>query len=95
MSRFASQLRMHWNDIEECQDLTLTIEEMEIVSENAPTSVAAGTLYFFCMTKPLDIPKKQVASVCNVSEVTITKCYKNLMKYKEYIFEGLKKIKTG
>jgi transcription initiation factor TFIIB len=93
ISRFASQLRMNWSDIEECQDLTLAIEETEIVSENAPTSVAAGTLYFYCITKPLEIPKKQIASVCNVSEVTITKCYKNLLKYKEIIFEVLQRMK--
>jgi transcription initiation factor TFIIB len=85
ISRFASQLRMNWSHIEECQELTMAIENLEIVSENAPTSVAAGTLYYYCMMKEMDIPKKQIATICNVSEVTITKCYKNLLKYKAHI----------
>jgi len=93
ISRFASQLRMNWGDIEECQDLTIAIENLEIVSENAPTSVAAGTLYYYCIMKQIDISKKQVATICNVSEVTITKCYKNLTKYKAHIEAEFQRIK--
>lgn len=93
ISRFASQLRMNWSDIEECQDLTIAIENLEIVSENAPTSVAAGTLYYYCIMKNIDVAKKQVATICNVSEVTITKCYKNLSKYKAHIEAEFQRIK--
>jgi transcription initiation factor TFIIIB Brf1 subunit/transcription initiation factor TFIIB len=94
ISRFASQLRLNWGDIEECQDLTLAIEHLEIVSENAPTSVAAGTLYYYCMMKKIEMTKKQVATICNVSEVTITKCYKNLLKYKPHIEAEFSKIRV-
>lgn len=93
ISRYASQLRLNWGDIEECQDLTLAIEHLEIVAENAPTSVAAGVLYYYCMMKKIDMTKKQVATICNVSEVTITKCYKNLLKYKGYIEAEFAKIR--
>jgi len=85
ISRFASQLSMNWNDIQNCKKMTKIIEDLEIVSENAPTSVAAGTLYYYCVTNDIDVTKKQVHAVCNVSEVTITKCYKNLLKYKDHI----------
>lgn len=95
ISRFASQLRLNWGDIEECQDLTLAIDHLEVVSENAPTSVAAGTLYYYCMMKKIDVSKKQVAAICNVSEVTITKCYKNLSKYKAYIQKAFEDMRRG
>ena len=33
----------------------------------------------------IDINKKHIATICEVSEVTITKCYKKLLKYTDHI----------
>lgn len=85
ISRFGSRLNMDWNDIQRCKEWTKRMDDMEIVSENAPTSVAAGSLYFYCVCNEIDFTKKQIADVCEVSEVTITKCYKRLVKYKAEI----------
>jgi transcription initiation factor TFIIIB Brf1 subunit/transcription initiation factor TFIIB len=78
---------MDWNDIQKCKDLAKKLDDLEIVSENAPTSVAAGTIFYYCMTHTIEFSKKQIAEVCEVSEVTITKCYKRLLKYKSLIEE--------
>ena len=83
ISRFGSNLNMDWNDIHECKTLTKKIEDMEIVSENAPTSVAASAIYFYAFYKDLDLNKKHISETCDVSEVTITKCFKKLQKFKE------------
>lgn len=83
--RFGSKLNMDWNDIQKCKELAKRLDDLEIVSENAPTSVAAGTLFFYCNEHSIDFTKKQIADVCEVSEVTITKCYKRLLKYKHLI----------
>lgn len=83
--RFGSKLNMDWNDIQKCKDLAKKLDDLEIVSENAPTSVAAGTIFYYCMNHNIDFTKKQIAEVCEVSEVTITKCYKKLLKYKTMI----------
>jgi len=85
--RFGSKLNMDWNDIQKCKDLAKKLDDLEIVSENAPTSVAAGTIFYYCMTHTIEFSKKQIAEVCEVSEVTITKCYKRLLKYKSLIEE--------
>lgn len=85
--RFGSKLNMDWNDIQKCKDLSKRLDDLEIVSENAPTSVAAGTIFYYCMNNSIDFTKKQIAEVCEVSEVTITKCYKKLLKYKTIIDE--------
>jgi transcription initiation factor TFIIB len=79
--RFGSKLNLDCNDIQKCKELAKTIDDLEIVSENTPTSVAAGTLYYYCLNKNIEYSKKQIAEVCEVSEVTITKCYKKLQKY--------------
>jgi len=85
IGRFGTKLNMDYSDVQACKIMTRKVDEMEIVSENAPTSAAAGSLYFYIMMHQLDFTKKQVADVCEVSEVTITKCYKSLMQYKDLI----------
>lgn len=87
VARFGSKLNMNYDDIQACKQLALKIDELEIVSENSPTSVAAGTLNFYCVNKKLSFTKKQIAVVCEVSEVTITKCHKRLMKYKSMLID--------
>jgi transcription initiation factor TFIIIB Brf1 subunit/transcription initiation factor TFIIB len=84
IARFGSRLNMDYCDIQKCKEFAKKLDELEIVSENAPTSVAAGALYYYITLQELDFTKKQIADVCEVSEVTITKCYKRLQKFKEY-----------
>ena len=85
ITRFGSRLNMNYVDIQKCKNFAKKLDELEIVSENAPTSVAAGALFYYCSINELDFTKKQIADVCEVSEVTITKCYKRLLKYKEML----------
>jgi transcription initiation factor TFIIIB Brf1 subunit/transcription initiation factor TFIIB len=85
IARFGSKLNMDYDDVVKCKELAKRLEELEIVSENSPTSVAAGTLYYYAIFKDMDYSKKQIADICEVSEVTITKCYKRLQKYKHLL----------
>jgi transcription initiation factor TFIIIB Brf1 subunit/transcription initiation factor TFIIB len=85
IARFGSNLKMDYQDILRCKELAKKLDDLEIVSENAPTSVAAGTLYYYCMKHEIDFSKKQIADVCEVSEVTITKCFKRLQKYSDML----------
>jgi transcription initiation factor TFIIIB Brf1 subunit/transcription initiation factor TFIIB len=91
IQRFGSNLNMNWEDIQKCKKLAKIIEELEIVSENAPTSVAAGTIYLYCNSSNIEYTKKHISEICGVSEVTITKCYKKLYKYKKELFEDMLK----
>jgi len=83
IARFGSKLNMSYQDIQICKTFAKKLDELEIVSENSPTSVAAGALYYYCMEHKINFNKKQIADVCEVSEVTITKCYKRLQKFKD------------
>jgi len=87
ISRFGSNLNMNWDDIQKCKEIAKKIDDLEIVSENAPTSAAAGILFFYCNVHDINFTKKQISEVCSVSEVTITKCFKKLQKYKGHIIQ--------
>jgi transcription initiation factor TFIIB len=85
ISRFGSKLSMKMNDIENCKKLVKFLEKHEIMSDNSPTSSAAGILYYYSTSENLGFTKKQFSTVCNVSEVTIIKNYKIICKYKGFI----------
>lgn len=85
ISRFGSKLSMKMGDIDKCKKLVKFLEKHEILSDNSPTSAAAGILYYYSMSEDLGFTKKQFSQVCNVSEVTIVKNYKIISKYKIFI----------
>jgi transcription initiation factor TFIIB len=83
--RFCSKLKRH--DITPlCQYVIKKAEEYSVVSENAPPSIAAGCIYLCSVCCGLDITKKDIAKACEISEVTINKCYKKLFVYKSHLF---------
>ena len=82
--RFCSKLNK--NDIVDvCNHVISKAEEYSIVSENAPPSIAAGCIYLISVHYNMNISKKDIAKACEISEVTINKCYKKLTKYIDYI----------
>lgn len=87
ISQYANNLNMPITDIENCKKLVTFIEENDIMNDNSPTSSAAGILYYYATTKNLGYTKKKFAKACNVSEVTIIKCYKIINTYNDYIIK--------
>lgn len=92
ISRFGSKLSMKMEDIEKCKRLVAFLEKNEILSDNSPTSVAAGILYYYSTTESIGFTKKQFSIACNVSEVTIVKNYKIICKYKDFIDKNKEEI---
>lgn len=83
--RFCSKLNVSPEILKLCIRISEKAEEFSIVSENTPPSVAAGSIYLACQLANLNISKKDISEVCKISEVTISKCYKKLYKYKEHL----------
>jgi transcription initiation factor TFIIIB Brf1 subunit/transcription initiation factor TFIIB len=85
ISQYGNNLNMSISDINKCKELVKLIEENEIMNDNSPTSSAAGILYYYSTVKGLGYSKKSFAKACNVSEVTIIKCYKLINIYHTFI----------
>lgn len=88
VGRFGSQLQMSWADIEACKRLARRFDEIEVVSQNAPTSIAAGAIYYFCNRRNIPIQKRDLSAACAVSDVTTVKLVKRLQPY-EHLFADL------
>ena len=56
----------------------LNIKDNDLVPENTPHSIAAGIVYYVSQMCNLNISKKNVNNVSEISEVTINKCFKKL-----------------
>lgn len=85
IERFCSKLNINNELTKLCQFVSMKIEKNNIMPENTPHSIAAGIVYFICQLCKLNISKRDVKNVSEISEVTINKCYKKLDKIKEDI----------
>jgi len=65
-----------------CKFIAIRIQSNNLIPENTPHSIAAGIVYFVAQTFNLNVSKKQVNAISEISEVTINKCYKKLSNIK-------------
>ena len=61
-----------------CMFVSKKIMQNNLIPENTPISVAAGIVYFVSQCCNLNICKRGVYKVSEISEVTINKCFKKL-----------------
>ena len=54
------------------------IQKSNMIPENTPHSIAAGIVYYICCLCELNITKKDIHNISQISEVTINKCFKKL-----------------
>lgn len=85
IDRFCSKLPLLTDDIDNIKDISKLSQELNLVNENTPPSMAAGCIYLYIKNKNLNIHKKDISDVCKISEVTINKCYKKLEEYEELL----------
>jgi len=83
IQRFCSKLNINNELTKLCQFISMKIEKSNIMPENTPHSIAAGVVYFISYFCKLNISKKDIKNVSEISEVTINKCYKKLEKIQD------------
>ena len=86
IKRFCSNLSLGSNILEIYIHVCKKAEEYNLVSKSIPPSIAAGSIYLVCNLLNINITKKDISKTCNISEVTINKCYKNLLNIISHYF---------
>ena len=85
IQRFSQKLGID----EKYQSLAIHIcqlaDKLGIISESTPPSIAVGCLYLMIQHFSFNITKKHLSEVCEISEVTISKSYKKLLEFKQYL----------
>jgi transcription initiation factor TFIIB len=82
IQRYCSKLNINSELTKLCEFISIKIEKNNLMPENTPHSIAAGIIYFIAQICKLNITKKEVKNVSEISEVTINKCYKKLENIK-------------
>ena len=85
IERYCSKLGINVELTKLCQFIALRIQKQNLIPENTPHSIAAGIIYFVAQICNLNISKKSVNIISEISEVTINKCYKKLDDIKEQL----------
>ena len=86
IQRFGSKLSIAKEIIELCKHVVSKADDLNIVSENTPPSIAAASIYLCNIICNLGIQKNDLATICEISQVTLTKCYKKLYNYRGHLF---------
>jgi len=92
IQRYCSPLNINAELTKLCQFISVKIEQKNLIPQNTPHAIAAGIIYFIAQLCNLNVTKKDINSITNISEVTINKCYKEIdKKQKELIPESIYK----
>jgi transcription initiation factor TFIIB len=82
IERYCSPLNMNLELTKLCIFVAMSIEHNNLIPENTPHAIAAGIIYFVAQVCNLNITKKDVNRISQISEVTINKCFKKLESIK-------------
>jgi transcription initiation factor TFIIB len=83
IERFCSKLNINNELTQLCKFVCIKIEKKNYMPENTPNSIAAGVVFFITQICKLNITKRDVKQVSEISEVTINKCFKKIEKIHE------------
>ena len=87
IERFCHNLSIDKKNMNIIQKISELCESHNLIYDNTPPAMATGCIYLLSQLKQLDISKKFISDNCNISEVTINKCYKKLMTNEDLIKE--------
>jgi len=82
IDRYCSKLNITKEHTMLCKFIASKVERLDLIPDNTPHSIAAGIIYFVCQLFEVTHSKNDIAAICKVSEVTISKCYRKLESIK-------------
>lgn len=85
VERFSSRLQIPSDVYDKIVNVTEFFEKNKLVLDNVPASIAASIIYLVVCLLELNISKTEISKASQISEVTIGKCYKKLLKYQNIV----------
>ena len=85
IERYCSKLNINKEQTMLCKFIASKVEKANIIQDNTPHSIAAGIIYFVCQAFNSNQTKGDISTVCKVSEVTISKCFRKLESIKNVL----------
>ena len=104
IERCGKLLKLKKKYIDQAIQIVKNIITLDYASDHQPPSVAAGCLLLVVNMNNLDIDKEKISKVFKISQVTITKIYEKIIRFKKVItndesvariYKQIQKIKLG
>jgi transcription initiation factor TFIIIB Brf1 subunit/transcription initiation factor TFIIB len=89
IERYCSRLNMSTELTQLCNFIAMRVQKKSFIPEKMPLSIAVGIVFFVAHECNLDISKKAIREVSDISEVTISKCYKKLAEVREELLPSV------
>ena len=74
---------MKITDIKNIKNLAKKIETLNIINDIRPDSFASGCILYYCIENDIDYNKTYISNCSKISEVTVNKCYKKILTFKD------------
>ena len=78
IERFSYNLSINEEGVKFIKYISTLCEKLDLIYDNTPPAMATGCIYLSCKIRKNKITKKDISEQCNISEVTVNKCYKKL-----------------
>lgn len=88
VKRFCEELFFEQKVTKHAVDVVKNVILLGIGNNHTPTSLAIGCILVICEVYDISLTKKAISNKFNVSDVTITKTYNNLIKFKTIIIDN-------
>jgi transcription initiation factor TFIIB len=85
IERYSKKLNLADIYIKKAKDISINIHKLDIVSTHEPSSVAAGCILLVTKMHKLDLNKKKISDIFNISDVTISKTFRRINNYQQII----------
>ncbi len=95
INRFGSKINIPPDIREMGRTIMKKVDEIGLLTENTPPSVAASVLFMLINICDLGVSKKELSDACGISQVTICKCYKKLHQHRVKILTPEMIVKYG
>lgn len=88
IERYAKKLNIHPDYIKIAKNVSDNIHKLDIASTHEPPSVAAGCIVLVANIHNIEISKKEISEIFDISDVTISKTYRKIWPYHKILLDN-------
>jgi transcription initiation factor TFIIIB Brf1 subunit/transcription initiation factor TFIIB len=88
LHRSCSKLELSEEIYQICKSLCSYTEDNDLLIKHIPVSRTAGCIYFTCIQLKIPLSFVDISQICDISDVTIKKCYQKINKFKDELIEN-------
>jgi transcription initiation factor TFIIB len=94
IERFCCKLSIPFNYHQYICKIAIEVGEKRLITDNTSASIAAAVIFFVSDIKKLGVTRKKLNKYTEISEVTIGKCHKKLMRFRPYLMQVVENQNT-